>query len=152
MTPSAALATTAATDSRRRLKLWIRMIRTTRRIENELRDRLRREFDETMPRFDVMAALHRQPAGIKMSELSRSLMVSNGNVTPIVERLVQAGMVTRTQPPDDRRSLVVSLSDQGTIYFNSMASRHQCWVDELFDGLSEREIDLLNLHLNRLSS
>jgi len=148
---SPALATTATTDSRRRLKLWIRMIRATRRIENELRDRLRREFDETMPRFDVMAALYRQPEGIKMSELSRSLMVSNGNVTPIVEKLVQAGMVNRTQPPDDRRSLLVSLSDEGANYFNNMASRHQCWVDELFGALGEQDIDLLNQQFDRLS-
>ncbi|TIS81978.1 MAG: MarR family transcriptional regulator, partial [Mesorhizobium sp.] len=71
-----------------RLRLWIRLLRASRTIEAELRERLKKEFDTTLPRFDVMAALYRAPEGMLMSDLSRFLLVSNGNVTGIVDRLV----------------------------------------------------------------
>ena len=81
--------------SKEKLRLWIRLLRTSRIIEGELRDRLSQEFDTTLPRFDVMAALYRTPDGMLMSDLSRFLLVSNGNVTGIVDRLVSEGLVQR---------------------------------------------------------
>ena len=78
---------TASAAAKARLRLWIRMLRLTRAIESELRENLRTEFSATLPRFDVMAALYRFPRGMILSELSRYLMVSNGNVTGIVNRL-----------------------------------------------------------------
>ena len=62
------------------------------------------EFDTTLPRFDVMAALYRSPEGMLMSDLSRFLLVSNGNVTGIVDRLVSDGFVARAQREGDRRT------------------------------------------------
>ena len=91
-------------DSKERLRLWIRMLRASRSIEAELRERLRQEFDTTLPRFDVMAALYRAPEGMLMSGLSRFLLVSNGNVTGIVDRLVSEGLVTRARRNGDRRT------------------------------------------------
>ncbi|RWF97288.1 MAG: MarR family transcriptional regulator, partial [Mesorhizobium sp.] len=76
-----------------RLRLWIRLLRASRTIEAELRERLKKEFDTTLPRFDVMAALYRSPEGMLMSDLSRFLLVSNGNITGIVDRLVSEGLV-----------------------------------------------------------
>ena len=66
--------------AKQRLRLWIRLLRASRAIEAELRERLRLEFGSTLPKFDVLSALERRPAGMTMTELSRFLMVSNGNV------------------------------------------------------------------------
>ena len=81
-------ALVADTGNRERLRLWIRLLRAARIVEGELRERLKREFDSTLPRFDVMSALYRERDGMLMSDLSRYLLVSNGNVTGIVDRLV----------------------------------------------------------------
>jgi DNA-binding MarR family transcriptional regulator len=97
-------------DSKERLRLWIRMLRASRTIESELRDRLKKEFDTTLPRFDVMAALYRCPEGMLMSDLSRFLLVSNGNVTGIVDRLVSEGLVSRSRRNGDRRTSMVRLT------------------------------------------
>ena len=78
--------------SKERLRLWLRILSAQRVIENEVRERLRVEHDTTLPRFDVMAALYRNEEGLKMSELSGELRVSNGNVTGIVDRLVNDGL------------------------------------------------------------
>ena len=76
------------------------MLRTARAIEAELRERLRVEFATTLPQFDVMAALARTRAGMTMTELSRFLMVSNGNVTGIIDRLVTEKLVLRKAPAE----------------------------------------------------
>ncbi|MEW6631175.1 MAG: MarR family transcriptional regulator [Pseudomonadota bacterium] len=122
-----------------RLRLWIRLLRASRTIEAELRERLKKEFDTTLPRFDVMAALYRSPEGMLMSDLSRFLLVSNGNVTGIVDRLVSEGLVTRARRNGDRRTSMVRLTEEGSQSFAAIASAHESWVGELLGTVSEDE-------------
>lgn len=141
----------ALSGSKTRLRLWLRMLRTTRHVENELRQRLRNEFDTTLPRFDVMAALYRrgehESDGLLMSEISRALLVSNGNVTGIVDRLVADGLATRTQRPGDRRTSIIRLSDAGRHAFAAMAAAHERWIDELLGHLDDEAVNVLNASL-----
>lgn len=123
------------TPAKDRLRLWLRLFKTTRTIELELRDRLRKEFETTLPRFDVMSALNRAPDGLKLSELSRLLMVSNGNVTGIVDRLTEDGMISREAVPGDRRATLVRLTGKGRSEFSAQARAHESWLDELLSGL-----------------
>lgn len=137
--------------SKQRLRLWIRILRTSRAIELEVRERLRVEFGVTLPQFDVMAALERKPAGMKMSELSRFLMVSNGNVTGIIDRLAADKLVTRKAPDDDRRAIVVRLTPQGTSQFAAMARAHEGWVNTLLSEFNAAEAGAVIHHLDGLS-
>lgn len=130
--------------SKRRLKLWIRMLRVTRVAEAELREFLRVEHQSTLPRFDVMAALHRANGALTMSELSRMLLVSNGNTTTVVDRLEKAGLVTRTSSSADRRIVHVALTDDGWRHFEKLAADHEARVDELFAGVSAADLDALD--------
>ena len=93
------------------------MLRTARAIEAELRERLRVKFATTLPQFDVMAALARKSTGMTMTELSRFLMVSNGNVTGIIDRLVADKLVLRQAPAEDRRAIIVRLTPKGASQF-----------------------------------
>ena len=130
-----------------RLRLWLRLLRLTRQVEATLRERLRLEFQMTLPRFDVLAALDRTSDGMMMSELSRMLMVSNGNVTGIVDRLVEEGVVLRTVRNGDRRASIVKLTPKGKLLFGDLAKVHRQWIDELLGGLGSEEahiaVDLL---------
>lgn len=132
-------ATGGEPASKTRLRLWLRMLKATRRVEAELRDSFRREFDSTLPRFDVMAALHRNPEGLRMTELSGVLKVSNGNVTGIVDRLVDDGLVARAAVPGDRRASRVRLTAAGAKAFARQAAAHEGWVNDLLGSLSPRE-------------
>jgi len=145
-------APAASVASKARLRLWIRLLRATRLLEGELRERLRREFDATLPRFDVMAALYRVPEGMIMSEVSRFLMVSNGNVTGIVSRLVGDGLVIRAQRRDDRRTSFVRLTRKGRDRFEEMAAAHESWVDELLGGMTPDVVDELSTRLSLFRS
>ncbi|NRB18568.1 MAG: MarR family transcriptional regulator [Rhodobacteraceae bacterium] len=129
--------------SRRRLRTWIRLLRLTRRSESHLREFLRVEYNTTLPRFDVMAALHRNQTPIKMSDLSRMLLVSNGNATAVIGRLEQDGWVTRTPVKTDRRVIEVQLTDQGRAQFEILAAAHEAEVDKLFSGFDHDDLDTL---------
>ncbi|NNF78290.1 MAG: MarR family transcriptional regulator [Rhizobiales bacterium] len=135
-------------DSKDRLRLWIRLLRSSRAIENELRERLRREFEVTLPRFDVLSALHREPNGMLMSELSRYLMVSNGNVTGIIDRLEADGQVSRSRRDGDRRTSIVRLTDKGRSEFEAMAAVHETWVDELLAELGPADVEKVSTVLH----
>ena len=139
-------------DSKSRLRLWISLLRSSRRIEIEIKERLRVEFNATLPRFDVMAALFRKADGMMMSELSRSLMVSNGNVTGIVDRLVKDGLVIRSQRDGDRRTWIIRLTKTGTQYFEKMAKAHEGWIDELLAIYSPDEAEKIISALSNLNS
>lgn len=138
--------------SKQRLRLWVRILRVARAIEAEVRDRLRVEFKVTLPQFDVMAALERKPDGMTMTELSRFLMVSNGNVTGIIDRLVSDKLVARQAPADDRRAIIVRLTPRGLKEFTAMAKAHQAWVDGLLSEFDAAGADTLIRHLDGLSS
>jgi DNA-binding MarR family transcriptional regulator len=140
------------TDSKARLRLWVRLLRATRMIEAETRERLKAQFNLTMPRFDVMAALYRKPGGMLMSEISRFLLVSNGNVTGIVERLAADGLVVRAQRDGDRRTSFVRLTAKGRAAFAEMSAAHEAWIDQLLGGIAAREAELLSAKLKSLRS
>ena len=137
--------------SKERLRLWLRLLAAQRVIENEVRERLRVEHDTTLPRFDVMAALYRTKTGLKMSELSGELRVSNGNVTGIVDRLVNDGLIVRAPVPDDRRAMLVRLTAEGREVFGGMAEAHEGWIDELLGGADADEAAALAGRLQEIT-
>ena len=135
-------------DTRRdRLRLWLRLLKTTRRIEAQLREALRAEFATTLPRFDVMAALSRHPDGLTMSELSGVLRVSNGNVTGIVDRLADEGLLLRVPVPGDRRATQVRLTHKGHEEFAAQAAAHAGWIDALLADFAPDEARALTERL-----
>jgi DNA-binding MarR family transcriptional regulator len=100
-------------DDHDALRLWLRLFTCTSLIERRIRVQLRETFAMTLPRFDLMAQLERAPGGLKMSELSRRLMVTGGNVTGLTDQLVNEGLVVRKRVPGDRRAQAVSLTREG---------------------------------------
>jgi DNA-binding MarR family transcriptional regulator len=137
--------------SKQRLRFWLRLLKLQRHMEAVLREKLRAEFGTTLPRFDVMAALHHHERGLRMSALSSFLKVSNGNVTGIVDRLVLDGCVMRVPVKGDRRAMVVRLTKKGSDDFSHMASVHEGWVNELLAELSPDEADAMMAGMDRLN-
>jgi DNA-binding MarR family transcriptional regulator len=130
-------------DHKAELRLWLRLLTCTTLIEGEIRRRLRESYDVTLPRFDLMAQLDKNPAGMTLGELSSRMMVSAGNVTGLVERLVGDGLIDRRAAPKDRRAQIVSLTAEGRRTFRSMARTHENWIAQIFEGLSPSEIESL---------
>jgi DNA-binding MarR family transcriptional regulator len=133
------LETRLTDEHHQALKLWLRLLSCTNLVEAAIRSRLRGEFGITLARFDLMAQLERNPAGLKMSELSRRLMVSGGNITGLTDQLEKEGLVARAAAPEDRRVYSVKLTSAGRTLFGRMAAAHERWVIELFSALNSNE-------------
>ena len=132
------------------MRLWLRLLASTTQIENEVRRRLRERFGISLARFDYMAQLDRAKGGLKMSELSRLLMVTGGNVTGLTDELARDGLVVREASPDDGRAWIVRLTAKGRSTFATMADEHERWIRELFAGFDSHAVADLHARLGTL--
>ena len=136
----------AHADQHASLRLWLRLLSCTNRVEDKIRQKLRESFGITLPRFDLMAQLERHPDGLTMGELSRRMMVTGGNITTIVDQLEKEKLVVRVVGVNDRRSFTVKLTQAGRDAFTDMAISHEAWVADMFEGLTvNQQADLHNL-------
>lgn len=131
-------------DSKKQeLRIWLRMLSTTKLISQEIRRRLRVEFGATLPQFDLLAQLYREPEGLRLGEISKRTMVTNGNITGLVARLEEDGLIYRETPGDDRRVTVARLTDAGRSAFAEMASAHELWIHELMADIDQSAVSTL---------
>ncbi len=149
----------ATHDDHLSVRVWLRLLTCTNLVEGRVAGRLRDDFDTTLPRFDFLSQLERNAGGLRMTEISRGMMVTGGNVTRIADQLLAEGLITRTVAPGDRRAAVVKLSAAGRRAFAEMARRHEGWIVEMFGGLSETDrtqlyalLAKLKRHLNAAES
>jgi len=139
-------------DDHLSLRVWLRLLACTNLIEARARGKLRAHFNTTLPRFDLMAQLERSPNGLRMSEISRRMMVTGGNITRIVDQLVEEGIVARETSRGDRRSFTVRLTTAGRRAFVAMAEHHEAWIVEMFGVLTRKERAQLFALLAKLKS
>ena len=135
------------------LRAWLRLWSCVGSVERVVRTRLYSDHGMTLPRFDYLSQLYRQPdRRMNMTELSRRLMVSGGNVTGLTDRLVADGLVKREQDPSDRRVQIIALSDYGYERFTQVAHEHEKWIGELFEDLNSNQMRVLNQTLGQLKT
>ena len=149
----------ATDDDHLSIRLWLRLLTCTNLIEGRIAGNLRESFEVTLPRFDFLSQLERSPRGLRMTEISRRMMVTGGNITRIADQLAAERLITRTTAPGDRRASIVRLTSAGRRAFAEMARRHEAWVVAMFSGLRETEraalyalLAKLKRHLNAAES
>ncbi len=140
----------ATHDDHLSVRVWLRLLTCTNLVEGRVAARLRDEFGTTLPRFDFLSQLERRPAGLRMTEISKRMMVTSGNITAIADQLLAEGLITRTPDPGDRRASIVRLSAAGRRAFGEMARRHERWIVAMFGGLDDRERGALYALLAKL--
>lgn len=137
-----------ALGDRSSVRVWLRLLSCTMAIEKEVQRRFA-DRGMTLPRFDVLAALDRH-GEMNMGALSQSLLVSNGNVTQLVQKLIRDGLVEMHKPPQDRRASIVRLTPEGRHLFSRLARSHQDWIDQLLGGLDFTQRERLYVALGVL--
>ena len=142
----------AAQGGKTELRLWLRLLSTANIVSGQIRRRLREEFDITLPRFDLMAQLDREPDGLRLGELSQRMMVTNGNLTGLVDRLVREGLVLRKVDADDRRAFIVRLTKTGKAKFAVYARENERLVLSLFDSIRPDKVQALMENLAELKA
>lgn len=125
------------------VRVLLRLLSCSMTIEKRLRRRFADQFGTTLPRFDVLAALDRHRDGLTLGELSRALLVSNGNVTMMIRQLEADGFIATRSTPEDRRRTVAVLTDAGQAHFAELAAAHHAWIGKMFSSMSERDLTAL---------
>jgi DNA-binding MarR family transcriptional regulator len=123
-----------ALADRSSVRVWLRLLSCTMAIEKDVQRRFA-ERGATLARFDVLAALDRERMGMTMGALSRALLVSNGNVTQLVQKLARDGLVRIAPSPADKRASIVRLTARGRAEFTGLAAAHHDWIDGLVGGM-----------------
>jgi|TARA_B110000881_G_scaffold174800_1_gene159277 DNA-binding MarR family transcriptional regulator len=133
------------------VRLWFGLLKNTGEIERYLRTHLHKNFSSTLPQFDLLAALDHAEEPLSKTELSKQMMVSNGNVTWLVNRMVGEGLITHLQSAKDRRVKLVELTDKGVTDFKKMAVEHEKWLINIFKDLKNDDLNQLVSLLNNVS-
>ena len=150
MRPEAKLDRNIRGGDKPKLHLWLRLLTCTNLVEGEIRRRLRQEFASTLPHFDLLAHLDRTSGGLTLTELSNRMMVSNGNLTGLVDRLVGDNLVARLLDPDAGRNTRVVLTALGKKHFDAMTPAHEIWINDMLEGLDKGDIGHLHQLLGKL--
>lgn len=125
------------------IRLWLRLLTCSMTIEKRIRRRLADEFDTTLPRFDVLAALDRRIDSMTMGELSQALLVTNANLTALVRQLQELGYLEMRRDAEDRRSWLVQITESGRAHFRAVAVEHHHWIASMFAGMSAEQSEQL---------
>jgi DNA-binding MarR family transcriptional regulator len=129
------------------LRAWVRILAVQKRALAAIRDDL--EHEMTLPRFDLLANLTRAD-GQTLASLSRSMLVTAGNLTGLVDRAARDGMVERRADPADRRAWRVHLTPKGQRAFREVERRHAARVARMFSSLSQAELSTFVRLLDRV--
>jgi DNA-binding MarR family transcriptional regulator len=102
--------------------------------------------------FDVISTLRRAgpPYRLRPTELFRSLMISSGGLTARLDRLAKAGLVTRESAPDDARSLLVTLTPQGSALAEAAFREDMAFESDAVGALDAEELRSLEALLRKL--
>lgn len=139
----------SATPEQASVRAWVRLLAVHKRGLAAIRHDLEREM--TLPRFDLLANLARSD-GQTLASLSRSMLVTAGNLTGLVDRATRDGLVERRSDPNDRRAWRVHLTSKGQRTFHEAERRHAAKVARVFASLSLPEIESLILLLDKVKA
>jgi DNA-binding MarR family transcriptional regulator len=137
-------------ESRLAISVWLRLLKAHGLILREARRHVPDGL--TLPQFDVLAQLHRTPEGMTPRDLTRELLVTAGNLTGVIERLVRLGLVERRPVPEDRRAVRVRLTPKGRLLMQRAIPRHARELETAMSGVPDKVLARLRPLLGRLGS
>ena len=117
--------------------LWVRFLRFNLLSHKRLEDELER-LDLTPPQFYVLATIG-YAGGLPFSDIGEKLMVTVSNLTGIVDRLEEKGLVVRERDVRDRRVVRVRLTEKGAKLDRSTIPFFEKSIAEFFDPLTKTQ-------------
>jgi len=136
-----------------RLLAWRLYFESALALIDVLDSELERDAGIPMRWYDALVHLEETPAGLRMNELAERILYSKSGFTRVVDRLEEAGLVRRVRPENDRRSILVVLTDQGAATLDLARRHHRDGIARHFsDHLSDTDVEALSRALERISS
>ncbi|WP_051969801.1 MarR family winged helix-turn-helix transcriptional regulator [Kitasatospora azatica] len=127
------------------------LLTTASLMERLLGAAIQREAGISHSMFEVLLILSERPDGTPMSRLSGGLVLTSGGTTRLIDRMVQARLVTREPSADDRRVQLVFTTEHGRRTLATAAAAHTRETDRLLHAaLSPAEAAAMVDALDRL--
>jgi MarR family transcriptional regulator, organic hydroperoxide resistance regulator len=126
-------------------RVWFRFLRIKQRCQTILTHKLR-DLGLSIAQFDLMSTLSEEE-GITQRDLAEKLYVTKGNVSGLVDRLVEAGLVLRRGIPGDRRSYALHLTDTGRELVAKGMAVQMAFVEETLGSLDAADLQHMDATL-----
>jgi len=142
-----------SSPSSERLRAWRLYFESALALIDVLDAELERDAGIAMRWYDTLVHLEETPDGLRMNELAERILYSKSGFTRVVDRLEEAGLVRRVRPENDRRSILVVLTDKGRGTLKQARSHHRHAIEQHFSNhLSDADIRALICALEKLSA
>lgn len=130
------------------LDLWVKLARASATFSRISAENIR-AFGLTVPQFGVLECLGHL-GSLTLTALSKKMLVSNGNITCVVDHLESAGIIERIPSPNDKRSTYVKLTKQGKNLFEEIFMKHAEFIGTAASVLTINEQETLGGLLKKL--
>ena len=142
-----------SSPSAERLRAWRLYFESALALNDVLDAELERDAGIPLRWYDALVHLEESPDGLRMNELAERILYSKSGFTRVVDRLEEAGLVSRVRPANDRRSIVVVLTDHGRKTMERARRHHRHAVEQHFSRhLAESDVRALTRALEKLSA
>jgi MarR family 2-MHQ and catechol resistance regulon transcriptional repressor len=130
------------------LDTWVKLARASSSFNKKSLENIR-SFGLTQPQFGVIEALgHLGP--MKIGVLCNKMLVSGGNMTLVLDNLEKIGLIERVHSKEDRRAILIQLTEKGNSLFTKVFSNHAKCISSLMAVLTEKEQKELGALLKKL--
>ena len=131
------------------LHAWLHLMKVyyvaARCMEQELKEK-----GMTLPRFEIISQLGVEESGCTQDSLCDKLLVTKGNISGLLDRMVKVGWVQRDADPCNRRCNRVQLTPRGRKIYRSVMPKRESCLSKMFSRLNRKEQDQLNNLLEKL--
>ena len=142
-----------SSPSPERLRAWRLYFESALALIDVLGAELERDAGIPMRWYDVLVHLEEIPEGLRMNELAERILYSKSGLTRVVDRMEEAGLVRRVRPENDRRSILVVLTDEGRDMLERARHHHRLALEQHFSRhLTDTDIKTLTRAFEKLSA
>ena len=141
-----------SSPSRERLRAWRLYFESALALVDVLDAELERDTGIPLRWYDALVHLEESPEGLRMNELAERILYSKSGFTRVVDRMEDTGLVRRVRPENDRRSILVTLTDEGRQAMEQARRHHRHAVEQHFSRhLSDTDIKALTRAFEKVS-
>src|SRR6266511_2009492 len=142
-----------SSPSPERLRTWRLYFESALALHDVLDAELEHDAGIPLRWYDALVHLEEAPDGLRMNELAERILYSKSGFTRVVDRMEEAGLVQRVRPENDRRSILVVLTDEGRTAMEQARRHHRHAIEQHFSRhLSDTDIKTLTRSLEKLSA
>lgn len=131
---------------------WRALFECSRLVIDRLDTEMREQAGYGMQTYDALLRIYEGGAdGVRMTDLAEHIMFSKAGLTSLIDRLEGMGLVRRTPHPEDRRAILLTLTDRGIDEYKATARMHVTGIRHHFtDHLSDAEAEVMVRVLERV--